>query len=137
MKKINFNIFFMISLVFILFLFIPMNSACTKYSADHGSMNLSNYDFKENVELKGSWDLYFNKLLLPNELEDNNSSVYNIPGKLSKQVSNASQGYMTLHLCVSVPWDNIYGLYIPSMYFSEIDKLKDTIIDRIMKYDTK
>ena len=33
--------------------------------------------------------------------------------------------------------DVIEGLYIPSMYFDEIDKLKDTIIDRIMKYDTK
>lgn len=118
MKKNKFNIFFIISILLIVSLFIPINSACKKYSASNGTINLSNYDFNENVELKGSWDLYFNKLLLPNELENNTSTIYNIPGKLSDQAANAHQGYMTLHLSVSVPWDNIYGLYIPSMFTS-------------------
>lgn len=118
MKKYKLKIFLLISLLLIVFLFIPSSTSCTKYSASSGYMNLETYDFNKNVELNGSWDLYFDKLLLPNETEANIPTTYNIPGKLSDQVENTNQGYMTLHLTVSVPWDNVYGLYIPSMFTS-------------------
>ncbi|MDO5517437.1 MAG: diguanylate cyclase [Clostridium sp.] len=116
MKKFKFNIFFIVSLILVISLFIPINSTCKKYTASNGTINLSNYDFNKNVELNGRWDLYFNKLLLPDELKDNSPTIYNIPGKLSDQIPHVTQGYMTLHLNISVPWDNNYGLYIPSMF---------------------
>lgn len=80
-----------------------------------GTIDLS----KNNVSLNGNWDFYYNELLSPSDLENRAASdYYNIPGKLSSQTSGDKSGYMTLHLKIQVPEDDIYGLYFYRIFTS-------------------
>ncbi|WP_294393122.1 diguanylate cyclase [uncultured Clostridium sp.] len=74
---------------------------------------------KNNVSLNGNWDFYYNELLSPSDLENRAASdYYNITGKLSSQTSGDKSGYMTLHLKIQVPEDDIYGLYFYRIFTS-------------------
>ena len=74
---------------------------------------------KNNVNLNGEWDLYYGELLTPSDLNNIMShNHYNIPGRLSNQIPNTKSGFMTLHLKIHVPQDDIYGLYFYRIFTS-------------------
>lgn len=74
---------------------------------------------KNNVNLNGEWDLYYGELLTPSDLNNIMShNHYIIPGRLSNQIPNTKSGFMTLHLKIHVPQDDIYGLYFYRIFTS-------------------
>lgn len=74
---------------------------------------------KNNVNLNGEWDLYYGELLTPSDLNNIMShNHYNIPGRLSNQIPDTKTGFMTLHLKIHVPQDDIYGLYFYRIFTS-------------------
>lgn len=115
---------YLLSLVTIAIIF--MISASTgkvnaNIKADNGVLNLSQWNFGKSgrVMLQGKWDLYYGELLKPEEIKMRKvSSYYNIPGRLSDQVPGKNQGYMTLHLKITVPRDEVYGIYFNSLFTS-------------------
>ncbi|WP_293983610.1 diguanylate cyclase [uncultured Clostridium sp.] len=74
---------------------------------------------EDNAMLDGQWDLYYNELLSPDDLKNRKpDTFYNIPGRLSSQIDNARTGYMTLHLKINVPEDDVYGIYFSEIFTS-------------------
>lgn len=121
MTKLQKYFLVLCSIILILITFIPFDFVNTNYNASNGILDLSHYNFEndKNIELRGQWDLYYDELLSYDDLLNRKSNCfYNIPGKLVDQIQNAKQGYMTLHLKVLVPNDDIYGLYINSLFTS-------------------
>lgn len=111
-----------IVLVLLVFLVILVESKSYNDSdvmADNGQINLSDWDFSEAgvVRLKGNWELFYGELLSPEEVEARTAdNYYQIPGNLADQVPGKKQGYMTLHLKVKVPQNEIYGITFNSMF---------------------
>ena len=110
-----------IILLLSVFFHINKQNTYTVLNIENGEAALSDtIDLsKNNVSLNGNWDFYYNELLSPSDLENRAASdYYNIPGKLSSQTSGDKSGYMTLHLKIQVPEDDIYGLYFYRIFTS-------------------
>jgi len=123
MKK-NKALILVILLVLSIFIIVFTESKSSNISdidSNYGQTNLTDWNFSENgmVRLKGNWELFYGELLSPQDIESRNTDTYyNIPSSLADQVSGKKQGYMTLHLKVEVPSDEIYGIYIDSLFTS-------------------
>ena len=108
-------IFIIIAIIFILNK--DINNVIT---ANNGILNLkeSNYSLSRAIKIGGQWDLYYGKLLSPKEVQNTKvENYYNIPGLLSNQsLGKMTTGYMTLHLKIIVPKEDVYGLKIDSMF---------------------
>ncbi len=109
-------------IILILSIFIPVNNISSfNISAEDGAISFSDYSLLKdhNARLDGQWDLYYNELLTPDDLNNRKpDNFYNIPGRLSRQIDNVRTGYMTLHLKINVPEDDVYGLYFSGIFTS-------------------
>lgn len=86
--------------------------------AVRGTLNLKNYNFQQNgnVKIKGQLELYNHKLLKPEELKYEKTHEYlTISKDLKSQLNGESMGYMTLHLKILANNDAIYGLRIQEL----------------------
>ncbi|MFT5875867.1 MAG: diguanylate cyclase (GGDEF)-like protein [Clostridium sp.] len=103
-------------------IFIFNNNPNNLLTAKNGILNLQNVNYNQSkpIKIAGQWNLYYNKLLSPAEVQNTKSETYyNIPGLLREQyVGNVTTGYMTLHLKIIVPKDDVYGIKIDSMFTS-------------------
>ncbi|WP_294404122.1 diguanylate cyclase [uncultured Clostridium sp.] len=113
----------LIGIILILSVFFHINkqNTDTVLNIENGEAELSDtIDLsKNNVSLNGNWDFYYNELLSPSDLKNRTANdYYNIPGRLSDQTAGAKSGYMTLHLKMHVPEDDIYGLYFYRIFTS-------------------
>lgn len=119
MNKLK-KIFFIGFIIFILTSIFVFNDHTSVLKANKGILNLKqiNYSKSKSIKIGGQWDLYYGKLLSPHEVQNaKTENYYNIPGKLSEQgLGNITTGYMTLHLKIIVPEDNVYGIKIDSMF---------------------
>jgi diguanylate cyclase (GGDEF)-like protein len=101
-------------------IFIFNNTPNNLLTAKNGILNLQkeNYNQSKPVKVSGQWDLYYNKFLSPDEVQNTKvETYYNIPGRFREQsLGNVTSGYMTLHLKIIVPKDDVYGLKIDSMF---------------------
>jgi diguanylate cyclase (GGDEF)-like protein len=105
-------IFIVLSIITCLFL---NNNKVGNVKAIKGIMNLSNYNFTQNgiVKLDGQWELYNNKLLMPEDLKNERPDKYLIiPSELKTQLNGQTTGYMTLHLRIYAPEEVVYGFKI-------------------------
>ena len=95
-------------------------------TAVNGVLDLSNWDFRHNgtVKLKGDWDIYWEKLLTPNDFSGpsppKKTGVSFVPRYWEGQVVNGVplhyRGYATLRLMVRMPADTTsLGLEIKGM----------------------
>jgi len=88
--------------------------------ATKGVLNLKEvrYNQSKSIKIAGQWNLYYNKFLSPNEVQNTKSeNYYDIPGRLREQdLGRVTTGYMTLHLKIIVPKDDVYGMKIDSMF---------------------
>lgn len=109
-------------IILILSIFIPVNNiSSSNISAEDGVISFPDYNLlkEDNAMLDGQWDLYYNELLSPDDLKNRKpDTFYNIPGRLSSQIDNARTGYMTLHLKINVPEDDVYGIYFSEIFTS-------------------
>ena len=109
-------------IILILSIFIPVNNiSSSNISAEDGVISFPDYNLlkDDNAMLDGQWDLYYNELLSPDDLKNRKpDTFYNIPGRLSSQIDNARTGYMTLHLKINVPEDDVYGIYFSEIFTS-------------------
>lgn len=121
MKKLSKFWLLLFTLIFIILIFAFERKNNIDIKAYNGILNLSDWNFSENgdIKLQGKWDLYYGELLTPKDIKIRNpNNYYNIPGKLSDQILGKTQGYMTLHLKIYVPEDEIYGIYFDSLFTS-------------------
>lgn len=119
MKKLKGFFLLLFTITFITLIFVSERKGNNDIKAFNGILNLSQWNFNKNgeVKLQGKWDLYYGELLMPKDLKKRNaSSYYNIPGRLREQAFGNNQGYMTLHLKIYVPKDEIYGVYFNSLF---------------------
>ncbi len=109
-------------IILILSIFIPVNNiSSSNISAEDGVISFPDYNLlkEDNAMLDGQWDLYYNELLSPDDLKNRKpDTFYNIPGRLSSQIDTARTGYMTLHLKINVPEDDVYGIYFSEIFTS-------------------
>ena len=115
------KLFFIGFIIFILsIIFIFNNNTNNVLSADKGILDLKKINYTESkaVKIAGQWDLYYNKFLSPAQVQNiKDQHYYNIPGRLRAQdLGKVTTGYMTLHLKILVPKDDVYGLKIDSMF---------------------
>ena len=115
------KLFFIGSIIFILaIIFIFNNNTNNVIRADKGILNLKKINYTESkaVKIAGQWDLYYNKFLSPVQVQNTKAQqYYNIPGRLRAQdLGKVTTGYMTLHLKILVPKDDVYGIKIDSMF---------------------
>lgn len=107
-------------LVILAIIFVFNNNTNTVLSADKGILNLKKVNYTENkaAKIDGQWDLYYGKLLSPSEVKNIQvENYYNIPGRLRDQgLGKITTGYMTLHLKIIVPKDDVYGIKVDSMF---------------------
>lgn len=111
----------LIGIILVLSVFFHVNKTNSNINIQKGNLTLSeNTDLsKSNVTLNGQWDFYYNELLSPIDLKNRSANnYYNIPGRLSEQAAGCKSGYMTLHLKIHVPQDDIYGLYFYGIFTS-------------------
>ena len=101
-------------------IFIFNNNKNEVLKANKGVLNLAetNYNESKAIKLGGQWDLYYHELLSPQEVQDSKAQIYyNIPGRLKDQgLGNVTTGYMSLHLKIILPKDDVYGLKISNMF---------------------
>lgn len=119
MKKLNRFLLLLFVLIFIILTFAFNRKTNIGIEAYNGVLNLSNWNFSKNgcAKLQGKWDLYYDELLMPENIKTRKANnYYNVPGKLSDQIYGKTQGYMTLHLKVYVPKDEVYGIYFDSTF---------------------
>lgn len=100
--------------------------------ANKGVLDLRNYEFKKegNINLKGSWEFYWNKLLDPKDTFSKHSKFYvSMPHSWNGKLIEGKQiqyGYATYRLKILLtPSDTIYTLklrFIDSAYKLYIDK---------------
>ncbi|MCB2298579.1 diguanylate cyclase [Clostridium tagluense] len=118
MNKLK-KLFFIIFIIFVLAIIFLFNNN-TVLKSTKGTLNLKTIDYNQSKPMKigGQWDLYFGKLLSPQQIQNKeNKTYYNIPGRLSEQgLGNINTGYMTLHLKIVVPKNDAYGIKIDSMF---------------------
>lgn len=121
MKNLKKLFLILFAIIFIILFFLSERKANIDIKAYDGILNLSQWNFRENgeVKLKGKWDLYYDELLKPEDIKTRTANnYYNIPGRLSDQIFGKKQGYMTLHLKIYVPKDEIYGAYFNDLFTS-------------------
>jgi len=116
---------FIIAIIFILFILLTtslnmfmQNDKVKDVKAIEGVINLMDWDFNKNgtVKLDGQWELYYNKLLSPEDLISQNPERYFlIPSGLKTQLNGATNGYMTLRLKILAPESIVYGFRIKRM----------------------
>lgn len=107
--------------IFIIIFTESKSSNIVNVNANNGQINLNNWDFSKNqiVALNGKWELFYQEFLSPMKVKNRTTDTYyNIPGNLADQVSGKKQGYMTLHMEVEVPEDDVYGICINSLFTS-------------------
>ncbi|WP_455820740.1 diguanylate cyclase [Clostridium butyricum] len=115
------HFFLLIIIIMISTVFIPTANFSDTIEAQNGTITYSDYSIlkNNNVKLNGQWDLYYNELLTPEDIKKRTpSNFYAIPGRLSNQIENVKSGYMTLHLRIQVPEDDIYGIYFYGLFTS-------------------
>lgn len=121
MKKVKKIFILLFMIIFIILIFSFDGKQNSEIRANAGFLNLADWNFSQNgcVKLQGQWDLYYGELLRPKDVKAQRvNKFYNIPGKLSDQVHGKTQGYMTLHLKVNVPKDEVYGICFDSLFSS-------------------
>ncbi|MCM1988336.1 diguanylate cyclase [Oceanirhabdus seepicola] len=121
MKKIKRYWVILFALIFIILISDFNKKIDIDIKANKGVLNLSDCDFNENVDVKlqGEWNLYYGELLMPENIKKmTTNNYYNIPGRLREQVDGKTQGYMTLHLKIVVPKEQIYGICFDSLFSS-------------------
>lgn len=121
MKKLKTFILLLFTIIFIILFFNFERKNNADIKASYGNLNLSEWNFSQNgeVKLQGKWDLYYGELLKPKDIKERTTNnYYNIPGRLSDQISGKKQGCMTIHLKIYVPKDEIYGVYFESLFTS-------------------
>lgn len=121
MKKSKKIFGLLFTIIFIISIFVFNGKTNKELKANAGFLNLSNWNFSQDgcVKLQGKWDLYYGKLLRPKDVNGQRANkFYNIPGKLNDQVHGKTRGYMTLHLKVNVPKDEVYGICFDSLFSS-------------------
>lgn len=129
--------FLLIALVIslsIIFIFSNKNakSIAEKPVAKDGVLDLRNWDFKKKgiAKLNGQWEFYYDKLLIPEDFQNENKPIktglLNIPGSFSSYIYNGqlldNQGYATYRLKVLT--NNVEDLYaIKTEYIQTSHKL--------------
>ncbi|KZL92218.1 ATP-binding protein [Clostridium magnum] len=129
--------FLLIALVIslsIIFIFGNKNakSIAEKPVAKDGVLDLRNWDFKKKgiAKLNGQWEFYYDKLLIPEDFQNENKPIktglLNIPGSFSSYIYNGqlldNQGYATYRLKVLT--NNVEDLYaIKTEYIQTSHKL--------------
>ncbi len=107
-------------IIFISVTFFAFNKKTDVLTATKGILNLkkTNYNSNKSIKITGQWELYYGKLLTPKEVQNTKVvNYYTIPGRLNNQgLGKLTSGYMTLHLKIDVPKDDVYGIKIDSMF---------------------
>lgn len=119
MKKLKRFWVLLVAFIFIILIFAFNKKDNINVKADNGVLNLSDWNFSQNgqAKLQGKWELYYNELLMPDNIKTRTANnYYNIPGLLRDQIDGKTQGYMTLHLKIQVPKDEVYGVYFDSLF---------------------
>lgn len=90
----------------------------TSIKAVKGTLNLKNYNFQKNgnIKIKGQLELYNNKLLNPDDLKYEKTDKYlTVSKSLKSQLNGENTGYMTLHLKIFASDNAVYGVRIQEM----------------------
>lgn len=89
-----------------------------------GTMNLHNWNFKAdgNIKLDGNWDVYWDQLLAPDQLNDNTSKAeeFSVPGIWNDHIVNGKKrggkGVATFHTHILLPENReLYALKLITM----------------------
>lgn len=118
---------FLIFLIFFLFIIFSCHKININYpTAVKGILDLSGWDFENDLKLNGEWEFYWNKLLEPsdfnNDIKPYLSGYIIVPKRWEKfKINNknvSTYGYATYRLKIKLNLKkNIaYGLKIPSIY---------------------
>lgn len=113
MKKIMLSFLIIVSLIVIYRAFNNKSINATK-----GIVNLNDYDFEKNgnIKIKGQLELYNNKLLKPDDLKREKPHKYlTILESLESQLNGKKTGYMTLHLKIYAADGVTYGIRIQEL----------------------
>lgn len=145
-KKLSVLVFF------ILLLFTGCNSIDSDPKADNGTIDLRKFDFmKNNADLDGQWNLYWNRLLGYHELGTNepNFSTYvpdtwnnriDLPGEgfatyTLKVISNLPQGYPAALSIGTI--SSSYKLFINDRLIASAGKVSKNVEGEVGEYSPK